>query len=51
MVSLCCWLQKHVWKYNCYAAISMRIYPHLQDTGGFFVAVLQRKSSSTKSPR
>lgn len=22
---------------------SMRIYPHLQDTGGFFVAVLQRK--------
>lgn len=23
---------------------SMRIYPHLQDTGGFFVAVLQRKS-------
>ncbi|ETW75883.1 hypothetical protein HETIRDRAFT_436831 [Heterobasidion irregulare TC 32-1] len=29
----------------------MRIYPHLQDTGGFFVAVLQRKSSSTKSPR
>ncbi|TFY62786.1 hypothetical protein EVG20_g6571 [Dentipellis fragilis] len=23
----------------------MRIYPHLQDTGGFFVAVLQRKSA------
>ena len=23
----------------------MRIYPHLQDTGGFFVAVLQRKAS------
>ena len=22
----------------------MRIYPHLQDTGGFFVAVLQRKA-------
>jgi hypothetical protein len=22
----------------------MRIYPHLQDTGGFFVAVLQRKN-------
>jgi hypothetical protein len=22
---------------------SMRIYPHLQDTGGFFVAILQRK--------
>lgn len=21
----------------------MRIYPHLQDTGGFFVAVLRRK--------
>lgn len=21
----------------------MRVYPHLQDTGGFFVAVLQRK--------
>ena len=21
----------------------MRIYPHLQDTGGFFVAILQRK--------
>ena len=20
----------------------MRIYPHLQDTGGFFVAILQR---------
>ena len=25
-------------------AYSLRIYPHLQDTGGFFVAVLQRKS-------
>ena len=22
--------------------ISMRLYPHLQDTGGFFVAVLER---------
>jgi hypothetical protein len=22
---------------------SMRIYPHLQDTGGFFIGVLQRK--------
>ncbi|EGO29336.1 hypothetical protein SERLADRAFT_345585 [Serpula lacrymans var. lacrymans S7.9] len=27
----------------------LRIYPHLQDTGGFFVAVLQRKQS-TASP-
>lgn len=26
---------------------SMRIYPHLQDTGGFFVAVLQKKKSET----
>ncbi|EIM87652.1 S-adenosyl-L-methionine-dependent methyltransferase [Stereum hirsutum FP-91666 SS1] len=25
----------------------MRIYPHLQDTGGFFVAVLQKKKSET----
>lgn len=22
---------------------SFRIYPHLQDTGGFFIAILQRK--------
>ncbi|RXW16069.1 hypothetical protein EST38_g9789 [Candolleomyces aberdarensis] len=27
----------------------MRIYPHLQDTGGFFVAVLERKKKSAKS--
>ncbi|KAK2459717.1 hypothetical protein APHAL10511_008268 [Amanita phalloides] len=27
----------------------MRIYPHLQDTGGFFIAVLERKSSGSKS--
>jgi hypothetical protein len=26
---------------------SIRIYPHLQDTGGFFVAVLQHKRSAT----
>jgi multisite-specific tRNA:(cytosine-C5)-methyltransferase len=25
---------------------SLRIYPHLQDTGGFFVAVLQKKRSA-----
>jgi multisite-specific tRNA:(cytosine-C5)-methyltransferase len=30
----------------------MRIYPHLQDTGGFFVAVLERKKKkSAKSQR
>ncbi|KAG9311645.1 S-adenosyl-L-methionine-dependent methyltransferase [Chiua virens] len=28
---------------------SMRIYPHLQDTGGFFVAVLERKESHRPS--
>ncbi|EGO03524.1 hypothetical protein SERLA73DRAFT_101720 [Serpula lacrymans var. lacrymans S7.3] len=27
----------------------LRIYPHLQDTGGFFVAVLQRKQSTAIS--
>ncbi|KIJ61456.1 hypothetical protein HYDPIDRAFT_96562 [Hydnomerulius pinastri MD-312] len=27
----------------------MRIYPHLQDTGGFFVAVLERKASHKPS--
>ena len=27
--------------------LSMRIYPHLQDTGGFFVAVLQKTPAST----
>jgi hypothetical protein len=27
-----------------HSGYSMRIYPHLQDTGGFFVAVLQRKT-------
>ena len=27
---------------------SMRIYPHLQDTGGFFVAVIQRKRPKAK---
>lgn len=27
---------------------SMRIYPHQQDTGGFFIAVLERKSSTKK---
>ena len=26
---------------------SMRIYPHLQDTGGFFVAVLERKKKKS----
>ena len=25
--------------------ISLRIYPHLQDTGGFFVAIIQKKPS------
>ncbi len=30
-------------KPNCNSYLpSMRIYPHLQDTGGFFVAVLER---------
>jgi multisite-specific tRNA:(cytosine-C5)-methyltransferase len=29
---------------------SMRIYPHLQDTGGFFVAVLQHRRP-TASPK
>lgn len=27
----------------------MRIYPHQQDTGGFFIAVLERKCSTKKS--
>lgn len=27
----------------------MRIYPHQQDTGGFFIAVLERKRSTKKS--
>jgi multisite-specific tRNA:(cytosine-C5)-methyltransferase len=26
----------------------MRIYPHLQDTGGFFVAVLQKKTATNE---
>ncbi|KAF9265863.1 S-adenosyl-L-methionine-dependent methyltransferase [Marasmius fiardii PR-910] len=30
---------------------SMRIYPHLQDSGGFFVAVLERKRSVSSSKR
>ena len=31
---------------------SIRIYPHLQDTGGFFVAVLQhRRTESTAVPK
>lgn len=29
--------------------VSMRIYPHLQDTGGFFVAVFERKASHKSS--
>jgi multisite-specific tRNA:(cytosine-C5)-methyltransferase len=28
--------------------LSIRIYPHLQDTGGFFVAVLQKKAGYRK---
>lgn len=24
--------------------VSLRIYPHLQDSGGFFVAVLEKKT-------
>jgi len=28
----------------------LRIYPHLQDTGGFFVAVFKKKKSSVKTP-
>ena len=28
---------------------SIRIYPHLQDTGGFFVAVLQHRRSAAAS--
>jgi multisite-specific tRNA:(cytosine-C5)-methyltransferase len=27
----------------------MRIYPHLQDSGGFFIAILERKGSSKES--
>ncbi|KAG7086445.1 hypothetical protein E1B28_002398 [Marasmius oreades] len=30
---------------------SMRIYPHLQDSGGFFVAVLERKTGGPSSKR
>lgn len=29
----------------------MRIYPHLQDSGGFFVAVLQRKATAAAPVR
>ena len=28
----------------------MRIYPHLQDTGGFFVAILQKKPPVRAQP-
>lgn len=31
--------------------VSMRIYPHLQDSGGFFVAVLERKHVEAKPNR
>lgn len=31
--------------------ISMRLYPHLQDTGGFFVAVLERAELPSTSER
>ena len=27
---------------------SLRIYPHLQDTGGFFIAVLQKSVTGLK---
>ncbi len=27
----------------------MRVYPHLQDTGGFFIAVLERKGLAKRS--
>lgn len=26
---------------------SVRLYPHLQDSGGFFLAVLEKKNTST----
>jgi multisite-specific tRNA:(cytosine-C5)-methyltransferase len=40
--------RRSVFRLNCRCFISdskivsMRIYPHMQDTGGFFVAVLER---------
>ncbi|KAG6821132.1 hypothetical protein H0H93_006471 [Arthromyces matolae] len=38
------WPPADVDHYNLHR--SMRIYPHLQDTGGFFVAVLEKRPSS-----
>lgn len=29
--------------FSVLSVYSLRIYPHLQDTGGFFIAVLQKK--------
>ncbi|KAG5637196.1 hypothetical protein H0H81_005409 [Sphagnurus paluster] len=43
------WPPKDVERFNL--PRSMRIYPHLQDTGGFFVAVLERKASTNDRKR
>ncbi|KAG6879841.1 hypothetical protein C0992_010799 [Termitomyces sp. T32_za158] len=43
------WPPTDVERYNLHR--SLRIYPHLQDTGGFFVAVLERKASTDGSAR
>ncbi|KAG6811829.1 hypothetical protein H0H92_005626 [Tricholoma furcatifolium] len=40
------WPPADVERYNL--PRSMRIYPHLQDTGGFFVAVLERRAPARK---
>jgi multisite-specific tRNA:(cytosine-C5)-methyltransferase len=45
----CVYLDEHL-RFGAIIENSMRIYPHLQDTGGFFVAVLQHRQSTT-SPK
>jgi len=32
-------------KYVCVCFVSIRILPHKQDTGGFFVAVMEKRST------
>ncbi|GLB39259.1 putative class I-like SAM-binding methyltransferase superfamily, RsmB NOP family protein [Lyophyllum shimeji] len=43
------WPPKDVERFDLHR--SMRIYPHLQDTGGFFVAVLERRPPGEQSAK
>ncbi|KAG6873618.1 hypothetical protein C0995_013549 [Termitomyces sp. Mi166 len=43
------WPPVDIERYNLHR--SLRIYPHLQDTGGFFVAVLEKKASTDRGAR